>query len=67
MALGTDQMTTTTGDKFIPEVWSAEVLRAAESALVMAPLVKRFDTLVANRGDTIHVPNLSNLSVSHSM
>jgi len=36
MALGTDQMTTTTGDSFIPSVWSAEVLRATENALVMA-------------------------------
>lgn len=64
MALGTDQMTTTTGDKFIPEVWSMEVLRATEDALVMAPLVKRYDSLVGSRGDTIHIPNLSNLSAN---
>ena len=30
----------------------------------MAPLVKRFDSLVTGRGDTIHIPNLSNLSAS---
>lgn len=64
MALGTDQITVTTGAVFIPEVWAMEVLRATEDALVMAPLVKRYDTLVANRGDTIHIPNLSNLSAS---
>jgi len=35
-----------------------------ESALVMAPLVKRFDSLVKNKGDTIHVPNVSELSAN---
>lgn len=64
MALGTDQITTTTADKFIPDVWSMEVLRATEDALVMAPLVKRYDSLVSKRGDTIHIPNLSNLSAN---
>lgn len=64
MALGTNHITTTTADKFIPEVWSMEVLRATEDALVMAPLVKRYDSLVAERGDTIHIPNLSNLAAN---
>ena len=36
MALGTLHQTTVTGDVFRPEVWSLEVLRAAENALVMA-------------------------------
>ena len=64
MALGTDHQTTTTGAVFIPEVWSAEVLRATERALVMATKVKRYDTLVQNMGDTIHIPNLSNLTAN---
>lgn len=64
MALGSNQITTTTADKFIPEVWSMEVLRATEKALVMAPLVKRYDSLVSQRGDTVHIPNLSNLTAS---
>src|SRR3990167_5905661 len=64
MALGTSHMTTATGAAFIPEVWSPEVLRATENALVMAPLVKRFDSLVTNRGDTINIPNLTNLTAS---
>ena len=64
MPLGTSQQTITTGAVFIPEVWSPEVLRATENALVMAPLVKRFDTLVTQRGDTIHIPNLSNLTAT---
>ena len=65
MALGSSQMTTTTGAVFIPEVWSAEVLRATENALVMAPLVKRFDSLVTGKGDTINIPNLSNLTATN--
>jgi hypothetical protein len=64
MALGSNHITTTTGDVFRPEVWSPEVLRATENALVMANLVKRFDSLVTGKGDTINIPNLSNLSAS---
>ena len=57
-------ITTTTAANFIPELWSYETLRAAESALVMAPLVKRYDELVSGRGDTIHIPNISNLTTN---
>lgn len=64
MALGASQQTITSGAVFIPEVWSPEILRATESALVMAPLVKRFDSLVTQKGDTIHIPNLSNLTAT---
>lgn len=56
-----DTLTTTTSAVFIPEVWSVETLRASERALVMAPLVKRYDSLVKQRGDTIHIPHISNL------
>ncbi len=56
MALGTNQQTTTTGAVFIPQVWSPEVLRATENALVMAPLVKRFDSLVTEKGNVINIP-----------
>jgi N4-gp56 family major capsid protein len=54
-------ITTTTAAVFIPEVWSAETLRAQEAALVVAPLVKRYDSLVKGRGDTVHIPQVSNL------
>ena len=54
-------MTTTTAAVFIPEVWSMETLRAQEAALVVAPLVKRYDSLVKGRGDTVHIPEVSNL------
>lgn len=64
MPLGTSHITTTTADAFRPEVWSMEVLRSTEDALVMAPLVKRFDDLVTKAGDVINIPNISNLTAS---
>lgn len=57
MALGSSQMTITTGNVFRPEVWSVEVLRATERALVMAPLVKRFDSQVTGKGDVVNIPH----------
>ncbi len=62
MALGSNQMTITTGDVFIPEIWSKEVQLATQSTLVLANLVKRFDEDVADAGDTLHVPKVSNLT-----
>lgn len=64
MALGTAQMTITTGDVFIPEVWSKETQRATQSTLVLANLVKRFDSDVADAGDILHVPKVSNLTAN---
>jgi hypothetical protein len=57
-------ITTTTAAAFIPELWSAETLRAQEAALVAAPLVKRYDSLVKGRGDTVHIPKVSNLAAN---
>lgn len=57
-------LTTTTSANFIPEIWSAEIIRAVESNLVLADKVKRYDGDVKSFGDTIHVPNLSNLSAN---
>lgn len=62
MALGTDQMTISTGDVFLPEVWSRETQRATEASLVLANLVKRFDAELTDGGDVLHVPKVSNLS-----
>lgn len=62
MALGSNQMTITTGDVFLPEVWSKETQRATQASLVLANLVKRFDSDVADAGDKLHVPKVSNLS-----
>jgi hypothetical protein len=54
--------TQTTHAKFIPEIWSKDTIIARESVLVMAGLVRRFDADVASYGQTIHVPNVSNLT-----
>lgn len=59
MALGTDHRTTTTEDKFLPEVWSPEVQMAYEDNIVMPGLVKSFDRLVRG-AKTVHVPKVAN-------
>ncbi len=64
MGLGTAQQTITTGANFIPEIWSQDTQAATESALVAAKLVKRFDRDVVKKGDTIHVPIVSNLTAA---
>ena len=53
-------MTTTTGDAFIQEIWSKEIIKATNPKMVLANLVWRFDK-EAKATDTIHVPSLSNL------
>jgi len=57
-------ITTTTAAVFLPTLWSVETLRATEMALVAAGLVKRYDALVKSRGQTINIPNISNLAVN---
>lgn len=49
-------MNTTTQAVFIPEVWSKQVQEFTRSRLVLANLVQRFDSEVANYGDRIHIP-----------
>lgn len=61
MALGTNHMTTTTGDVFRPQVWSKEIIRAFEANLVIADKVWRFDQDVVQMGKSIVIPQLSNL------
>lgn len=64
MALGTNDMTITTGDVFIPEIWSKETQRATQSNLVLVKLVKHFDDEVADAGDLLHVPKISNINAN---
>ena len=45
----------TAAAKFIPEIWSDEVIAAYKSNLVMANLVKKM-SMTGKKGDTIHVP-----------
>lgn len=64
MPLGTSHMTKTTGDVFLPEIWSNGVLTAVEVNLVMAERVTRYDDMVKGKGDVLHIPNVSNLSAN---
>ena len=41
MALGTDHVTKTTADKFIPEIWSDEIIAAYKKNLVAANLFSK--------------------------
>ncbi len=62
MAYPSGQMGTTENAVFIPEIWSSEIIRATEANLVLADKVKRYDGDVKSKGDTIHIPELSNLT-----
>ena len=45
----------TSAAKFIPEIWSDEVVAAYEKNLVLANLVKKM-SMQGKKGDTIHIP-----------
>jgi len=55
MALGSNQVTTTIANNFIPELWSDEVIGAYKSNLVVANLVTKLSHK-GKKGDTIHIP-----------
>jgi N4-gp56 family major capsid protein len=55
MALGTDHVTKTTADKFIPEIWSDEIIATYKKNLVLANLVKKM-SFKGKKGDTVHIP-----------
>lgn len=64
MALGTDHITHVSAGTsgFIPEVWSGEVVYAAESRLVAKPLITEYSGFANGDegfGDIIHVPSIS--------
>ena len=55
MALGTDHVTVTTANTFIPEIWSDEIAAAYKKSLVLANLVKKM-SFKGKKGDTVHIP-----------
>jgi len=63
MALGTNQVTTTIANNFIPELWSDEVIGAYKKNLVVANLVTKLSHK-GKKGDTIHIPVPSRGSAS---
>ena len=55
MGLGTNHQTVTTADKFIPEIWSDEVVATYKKNLVLANLIKKL-SFKGKKGDTLHIP-----------
>ena len=53
--------------QFIPEVWSKEIIVARENNLVLANLVDRYDSDVANKGDVVRIPNLSSITATYKV
>ena len=56
-------VTTTTAEKHIGEVWPNDVIRAQEFKLQIAPRVFR-EWKFAGFGDVYHVPRIPNLTAS---
>jgi N4-gp56 family major capsid protein len=55
MALGSSHQTVTTADKFIPEIWSDEVVATYKKNLVLANLIKKM-SFKGKKGDSLHIP-----------
>lgn len=55
MALGSGHQTITTAAKFIPEVWSDEVVATYKKNLVAANLIKKMN-FKGKKGDAVHIP-----------
>ena len=55
MPLGTNNTTLTTSAKFIPQMWSDEVIAAYKSKLVLGNLVTNI-SFKGKKGDTLHIP-----------
>jgi N4-gp56 family major capsid protein len=55
MAYPTPAVTTTTADKFIPEIWSDEIVAAYKKNLVLANIVMKMN-FKGKKGDVVHIP-----------
>ena len=55
MPLGSQHVTTTRANSFIPEIWSDEIIAAYKKNLVMADLIKKM-SFKGKKGDTLHIP-----------
>jgi|SRR3989304_6678530 len=65
MPLGTNHLTITTSDKFIPERWTGKVIRARESRLVSKSVITDYSDFANGDegfGDVVHIPNVSDLT-----
>ena len=50
-----NSVTTTTAAKFIPQIWSDEIVAAYKKNLVLANLIKKM-SFKGKKGDTVHIP-----------
>jgi len=50
-----NSVTTTTAEKFIPDIWSDEIVAAYKKNLVLANLVMKMN-FKGKKGDTVHIP-----------
>lgn len=64
MAYPTDPMTGTTLANYRPNIWAKETLAARESVLVLVPRIKHYDRDIKSAGQTVEIPNLSNLTAN---
>ena len=55
MALGTNHQTVTTAAKFVPEIWSDEVIATYKKNLIAANLIKKMN-FKGKKGDAVHIP-----------
>jgi len=60
--MATGNVTKARVDVFVPEVWRKEVIIAARRKLMAAKLFSRYDSLVKDGGDLIHLPKLAQLA-----
>ena len=58
-----NSVTTTTAAKFIPQIWSDEIVAAYKKNLVLANLVKKM-SFKGKKGDTVHIPSPTRGSAS---
>lgn len=64
MALGTDQITTTTADVMIPEIWGSRVNDFFRANLKAASFFEDWSSEVAGGGDVIHIPNITEMTAN---
>jgi N4-gp56 family major capsid protein len=57
-------MTGTTLNVYRPNVWAKETLVARESVLVLVPKIKHYDRDIKSFGQTVEIPNTSNLTAN---
>lgn len=62
--MATGNITVTRAANFIPEVWSKNAKLAVEANLVMAKLVNTSFESEIQMGDTLHIPDISNLTAA---